>query len=414
MPSARRPSREWPPRHRHRYRRRQDLRHVRAGARAACAWTPGRGDEAGRDRRDRSTRGRPRPARGRGRSRAARGGVSVPPAGAARSQRGGPARGDQDRPRTPRVTGSPPPRNRRRAPRGRSRWAAGADRQQRHLRGPGGAPPSSPPRGGRQPARHREPLRPDGASGRCDGPRGAGFRAVAAVAGSRRVRGYERRDRRSPDRPADPRDAAASPRRSRRRGDAPTAAVPHRRTLTTGAEQPRAVRRVGRLTKPLEDTLRGLRRMTARRIALALVLLALMVAARGLARRTTWYLASDQFAFLAFADDLRRGTVFHDPATFALLAAAVPPDETTDAYYQTYLWRDGRLWSRYPPGFPLLLAAAGTIGGEQAMHALNPLLYLVLLIALALFSGGLLRGTTFAAGAAAVAPWALLVIPTEV
>jgi hypothetical protein len=144
------------------------------------------------------------------------------------------------------------------------------------------------------------------------------------------------------------------------------------------------------------------------------VLLALVVAARGLARRTTWYLASDQFAFLTFADDLRHGTVFHDPGTIALLVGAVPAGETADAYYQTYLWRDGRLWSRYPPGFPLLLAAAGALGGERAMHGLNPFLYLVLLAALALFTAQLLRGTPIAAGAAALAPWALLVIPTEV
>jgi hypothetical protein len=144
------------------------------------------------------------------------------------------------------------------------------------------------------------------------------------------------------------------------------------------------------------------------------VLLALVVAARGLERRNTWYLASDQFAFLAFADDLRRGSVFHDPATIALLVGAVPRGETADAYYQTYLWRDGRLWSRYPPGFPLLLAAAGVLGGERAMHLLNPVLYLVLLAVLALFTRQLLGGTAIAAGAAAAAPWALLVIPTEV
>jgi hypothetical protein len=164
---------------------------------------------------------------------------------------------------------------------------------------------------------------------------------------------------------------------------------------------------------------RGLRRigeergLRGRRIAVGLVLLALVVAARGLARHTTWYLASDQFAFLAFADDLRHGTIFRDPRTVALLAGAVPAGETADAYYQTYLWRDGRLWSRYPPGFPILLAGAGLFGGERAMHALNPLLYLVLLAALALFSARLLHGAPIAAGAAATAPWALLVIPTE-
>ncbi len=149
-------------------------------------------------------------------------------------------------------------------------------------------------------------------------------------------------------------------------------------------------------------------------IAVALVVLALAVGARGLERRTTWYLASDQFAFLAFADDLRRGTVFHSPATLALLAADVPDGETADAYYQTYLWRDGRLWSRYPPGFPLLLAFAGALGGERALHLVNPLLYLALLAALALFTRRVLRGGATAAAAGAAASWALLVFPTEI
>src|SRR5262245_41707038 len=154
--------------------------------------------------------------------------------------------------------------------------------------------------------------------------------------------------------------------------------------------------------------------MTGRRVALGLVLLALVATARGLERRTTWYLASDQFAFLTFADDLRHGRVFHDPGALAALAAKMPRDQTADALYQTYLWRDGRLWSRYPPGFPLLLAAASVVGGESAMHLLNPALYLVLLVSLALFTRSLLGGDIIAAGAAAAAPWAVLVIPTEI
>ena len=139
-----------------------------------------------------------------------------------------------------------------------------------------------------------------------------------------------------------------------------------------------------------------------------------MVAARGLERRTTWYLASDQFAFLTFADDLRHGRVFHDPGALAVLAARVPRDQTADALYQTYLWRDRRLYSRYPPGFPLLLAAAGAIGGEAGTHLLNPLLYLVLVAGLALFTRSLLRGAAIADAAGAAAPWALLLIPTDV
>jgi hypothetical protein len=155
--------------------------------------------------------------------------------------------------------------------------------------------------------------------------------------------------------------------------------------------------------------------VTGRRVAVGLVLLALLVAARGLERHTTWYLASDQFAFLTQADDLRHGRVFHEPGEFAAIASNVPPGQTADAYYQTYLWRDGRLFSRYPPGFPLLLALAA-LGGPSAQHLLNPLLYLALLAALALLTHRLLPGARrgIAAGAAAAAPWALLVVPAEV
>ena len=48
--------------------------------------------------------------------------------------------------------------------------------------------------------------------------------------------------------------------------------------------------------------------------------LALAIAARGLWRHNNWYLATDQFAFLTFASDLRRGTVFHDDAVFERIA----------------------------------------------------------------------------------------------
>lgn len=144
------------------------------------------------------------------------------------------------------------------------------------------------------------------------------------------------------------------------------------------------------------------------------MLLALAVTARGLERRTTWYLASDQFAFLTFADDLRHGRIFHDPGTLATLADGVPRDRTADAFYQTYLWRDGLLYSRYPPGFPLLLAGAGTLAGERGMHLLNPLLYLVLVAGMALLTSVLLRGSAIAAAAGAAASWALLVVPTDV
>lgn len=151
-------------------------------------------------------------------------------------------------------------------------------------------------------------------------------------------------------------------------------------------------------------------------LGVVLAALALSAAARGLVRHNTWYLASDQFAFLTFADDLAHGRILHDPSTVELLAPPLfPKDAAADAYYQTYIWRDGRLYSRYPPGFPLLLAATRLAAGETAEHWLNPALYLLLLVVLALLTARLTAGGRAVALAAGVAGmWALLVVPAEV
>jgi hypothetical protein len=139
------------------------------------------------------------------------------------------------------------------------------------------------------------------------------------------------------------------------------------------------------------------------------------VAARGVERRNTWYLASDQFAFLTFAGDLAQGRVLHDPSTLELLVPRPNPRRTYDAFAQTYFWTGDKLFSRYPPGFPALLAAAGLIGGETAQHWLNPALYLTTLAVLALLVWVLLRphDRPVAAGAAATATWLALLLPTD-
>ncbi len=151
-------------------------------------------------------------------------------------------------------------------------------------------------------------------------------------------------------------------------------------------------------------------------VAVLLVALALAFASWGLVRLNTWYLASDQFAFLTLADDLRRGTVFHDDWGLATIQPYPRDGWAYDALAQTYYWRDGKLFTRYPPGFPLLLAAAGVLGGESAQHALNPLLYLVTLVVLAGFTWTVLRdvSTPIAIGAAAAVPWLFLLLPTRV
>lgn len=142
----------------------------------------------------------------------------------------------------------------------------------------------------------------------------------------------------------------------------------------------------------------------------------MLVAARGVERRNTWYLASDQFAFLTFARDLAHGSAFHDASVLEVIAPSRNPARTYDALVQTYLWSGDKLFSRYPPGFPALLAVAGTLGGEAAQHALNPVLYLTVLAVLGWLSWTLLRGRSraLAAGTGAAAAWLLLLLPTDV
>jgi len=96
-----------------------------------------------------------------------------------------------------------------------------------------------------------------------------------------------------------------------------------------------------------------------------------------LEHQITWYLAVDQFGYLNFAHDLLHGHIFH---TWAPLKALEPFFPTrTDLLAQTYVYDDGRLYCRYAPGFPLLLAGWIGLFGDDRAHYLNPTLYLVLL-----------------------------------
>ncbi len=154
----------------------------------------------------------------------------------------------------------------------------------------------------------------------------------------------------------------------------------------------------------------------ARGLAAVVGVAALAVTTWGLMRHNNWYLASDQFAFLTIARDLRAGQVFHDSAIFDVIAPLRDSTTRFDALTQTFFLEGDHLWSRYPPGFPLLLAAAGAIAGEAGEHALNPLLYLATLGALAWLAHRLLAplGAAAAAGAAALVPWVVLLVPTSV
>lgn len=94
-------------------------------------------------------------------------------------------------------------------------------------------------------------------------------------------------------------------------------------------------------------------------------------------RQITWYLAVDQFGYVTFANDLLRGRIFHEWAPAEALAHLL--HHRTDMLAQTYVWDGGALYSRYAPGFPLVLAGWLLTFGQSLAHYLNPTLFVLVL-----------------------------------
>jgi hypothetical protein len=92
--------------------------------------------------------------------------------------------------------------------------------------------------------------------------------------------------------------------------------------------------------------------------------------------RITWYLAVDQFGYLQFAHDLLHGKVFHDWEP-AKIMGVLP--KRTDVLAQTYVLDNGRMYCRYSPGFPMLVAGWLALFGDARVSFLNPTLYLAFL-----------------------------------
>ena len=149
-------------------------------------------------------------------------------------------------------------------------------------------------------------------------------------------------------------------------------------------------------------------------VAFVIILAGFVVSAQGLERLNTWYLSSDQFAFLTLAQDLRQGQVTREDFLYDFMPSK--EQRGYDAYSQTYRLREGTLHSRYPPGFSALLAVTGILFGEVGEHWLNPFLYLCVATALIALSLSLVRplGEVEALATGAATVWLLLLIPTDV
>jgi hypothetical protein len=114
------------------------------------------------------------------------------------------------------------------------------------------------------------------------------------------------------------------------------------------------------------------------RVAFAVVALAFLIeTARLVEARITWYLAVDQFGYLQFAHDLLQGKIFHDWEPARALGRLLP--ERTDLLMQTYVYDRGRMYCRYAPGFPMLLASWIAVFGDMRAAYLNPTVFLLFL-----------------------------------
>ena len=113
--------------------------------------------------------------------------------------------------------------------------------------------------------------------------------------------------------------------------------------------------------------------------------------------RFSWYLGIDQFGYVTFARDLLAGRLFHDWPPLAALGDLMP--RPTDLLGQTYVWDGERVYARYPPGYPAILAAATAVLGAGAFALVNPLVF-VGLIAVLIALGSRLLGSPWRAGVA--------------
>jgi hypothetical protein len=144
--------------------------------------------------------------------------------------------------------------------------------------------------------------------------------------------------------------------------------------------------------------------------SVALVLI-LALAAQGLFRKITWYLAIDQYGYLTFGGDLARGTVFHAWPPVEDLASYIKFPRV-DVLSQTHVFTGDRMYCRYTPGFPIVLAAWMRLFGPNAAHYLDPILFLVLLCLWLALARRLLAPTGVAGPLALVGGLLLLLLPS--
>lgn len=169
-----------------------------------------------------------------------------------------------------------------------------------------------------------------------------------------------------------------------------------RRAVVSGAPAATAGRPHPAAAAPGDESWKSSALRIGALLALAAVLL---VHWRWYAGRITWYLAVDQFGYYAFARDILSGRLFHEWAPANFLGPRMLP--RSDVLAQAYIFDEGRIYSRYAPGFPLLLAAWMALFGEARAHDLNAICFCAMMGVAALLvrrlTGSWWRGVAAAA-----------------
>ena len=137
-------------------------------------------------------------------------------------------------------------------------------------------------------------------------------------------------------------------------------------------------------------------------LAWCLLLLVAAVVVWWVQARTSWYLAIDQFGYLSFAENLRAGRVTY-PSDVAHMLTYAHYGKAVDAFGQTYILNGGEFYSRYAPGFPIILAIVSAIFGEPAVHEVNPFAMGLVLLAIAWVTRRLLGSAWLGLAAALMA-----------
>lgn len=114
-------------------------------------------------------------------------------------------------------------------------------------------------------------------------------------------------------------------------------------------------------------------------LARVVLLLLLVLVGVWTVQRTTRYLAIDQFGYLTFARDLAAGRLLHEWSLQPALEKFLPKDTSIDVYSQTYVLKGEALYSRYAPGFPILLGLTRVLFGPDAQFLVNPAAMMALL-----------------------------------